>query len=137
MGKSGRVVIPEDELVFTFSRSGGPGGQNVNKVNSKATLFFDVENSSVLSDQQKRMIKAKLANRINKDGVLQVVSQEYRTQAANKKAATDRFAELLQKALTSKRRRKKTKVPKSAKRKRLQKKKERGEIKKMRKPVDY
>lgn len=130
------IVISDDEIVFTFTRSGGPGGQNVNKVNSRVTLFFDIEKSAALSDYQKRVIRAKLATRISKDGVLRVVSQKYRTQAANKREATERFVELLQKALERKPVRKKTKVPRSAVRKRLNKKKQRGETKKLRKNVD-
>ena len=129
------IVISEDELVFKFSRSSGPGGQNVNKVSTRVTLFFNIENSTALSHHQKRLIKTRLSTRISKDGVLRVVSQKFRTQPANKRAAIERFTELVSQALTGKPPRTKTPVPKSAKLKRLKNKKFRGEIKKLRKPV--
>src|SRR5664280_3566590 len=79
--------------------SGGPGGQNVNKVATKVTLTFDVAASPSLTDAQRDRIRARLATRISKDGVLQVVSQRHRTQGANRAAALERFVELLRDAL--------------------------------------
>ena len=128
------VRICEDELVFAFSRSSGPGGQNVNKVSSRVTLYFDVANTASLSDYQKRRIAAKLSSRINKDGVLRVVCQKFRTQAANRRLAVERLGELLTEAIARKTPRRKTKIPPSTKRKRLEDKKRRGETKKLRKP---
>lgn len=128
------VCVCDDELVFAFSRSSGPGGQNVNKVSSRVTLYFDVANTTSLSDYQKRRITAKLRNRINKDGVLRVVCQKFRTQAANRRFAVERLGELLTEALARKTPRRKTRIPPSTKRKRLKDKKRRGETKKLRKP---
>jgi len=120
------ISIPESELSFAASRSGGPGGQNVNKVSTKITLSFDVDRSAALSDDQKRRIAEKLATRINNDGILQVVSQRTRSQEMNRADAVERFAELLRKALTPRRARFKTRLPRAAKEQRLQEKKKRS-----------
>lgn len=126
------VFISEDELVFRFSRSGGPGGQNVNKVNTRVTVLFDVANSRSFSDAQKEWILKGLASRADKNGVIRVVSQRYRTQKANRRAAVERLEELLREALKKKKVRKKTRVPEAAKRKRLEKKRQRGFLKRQR-----
>src|SRR5213079_1940233 len=105
------VSIPEDELHFDASRSGGPGGQNVNKVSTRVTLTFDVLHSSALPSEQRRRILARLRTRINKDGLLRVVSQRTRSQELNREDVTARFAELSAAALTKQRPRMKTKVP--------------------------
>src|SRR5215510_14223835 len=114
------VLIPEHEIRITASRSGGPGGQNVNKVSSKVTLAFDVRGSSVLSEDKKRKILGKLATRINKNGILQIVSQRTRSQELNRTDALTRFCELLRQALTPKRERVKTRVSATAKQQRLE-----------------
>jgi ribosome-associated protein len=124
------LLIPENELSFSASRSGGPGGQNVNKVSSKVTLAFNLRESSALSDEQKRKIAGKLATRINKDGVLQVVSQKTRSQDLNRADVIDRFAQLLRRALTPQAPRIKTRVPAVAKRQRVDKKRKHGITKK-------
>ena len=128
---SGNFIL-EDELVFKFSRGGGPGGQNVNKVNTRVTVLFDVANSRSFSDEQKKRILKGLASRADKDGVIRVVSQRHRTQKANRDAAVERLEELLTGALKKKKVRKKTRVPEAAKRERLEKKKRRGFLKKQR-----
>jgi ribosome-associated protein len=120
------LVIPEEEIRFTASRSGGPGGQNVNKVSSKVTLAFDVRGSTALSDEQKRRITGRLATRINKEGILQVASQKTRSQELNRADVLARFAELLRLALTPRRERIKTRVTAAAKKQRLQEKKKRS-----------
>src|SRR4029450_2501462 len=120
------VLIPENEVRMTASRSGGPGGQNVNKVSSKVTLTFDVHGSSVLSEEQKRKILGKLATRISKEGILQVVSQRTRSQELNRHDALTRFCELLRQALTPQGARSKTRVSGAAKQQRLEEKKKRG-----------
>lgn len=94
------LVIPDEELRFTASRSGGPGGQNVNKVNSRVTLLFDVDGSRVLTVDQKARLRERLAGRISSAGLLRVVSQRHRTQAANRRAAQQRFEDVLRQALT-------------------------------------
>lgn len=124
-----KVVIPEDELKFTASRSSGPGGQNVNKLNTRVTLWFDVLNSANLSDRQKQLVLRKLASRINKDGVLQVDSQQYRSQSANRNAAIENFKEMLTEALRRKKPRKKTIMPRAVKEARIRAKKLRGRLK--------
>lgn len=93
------VIIGEDELSFTFSRSSKPGGQNVNKISSRVTLLFNVTNSPSLSEQHKHQIMAHLKTRINKEGVLRVVSQRHRSQAANRETVVERFVVLLEEAL--------------------------------------
>jgi ribosome-associated protein len=116
------VLIPENEVRITASRSGGPGGQNVNKVSSKVTLSFDVRGSAVLSEEQKRKIMGRLATRISKEGILQVVSQRTRSQELNRLDALARFSELLRRALTPQAPRIKTRVSEAAKRRRVDEK---------------
>jgi len=130
-----KIHIRDDQLVFKFSRSSGPGGQNVNKVNTKVAVFFNVTASENFTEAQKRRILKELAGRADKQGVIKVSSQRYRTQKANRTAAIDRLAELLRCALKRKPVRKKTKVPHSAKEKRLAEKKRRSLLKQQRAKV--
>lgn len=127
-----QVAIPEDELAFTASLSGGPGGQHVNKASTRVTLWFDVVNSPSLSPEQKDLVMSRLANRIGKDGVLRVICQQTRSQAENKVLAVERFVELLRDALKQVPERKKTRVSKGAKLRRLEEKKQRGSLKQAR-----
>jgi ribosome-associated protein len=123
------LSLPDDEIRFTFSRSGGPGGQNVNKLNTRATLWFDVAGSPTLSESQKEKVLQRLGNRISKEGVLQVVSMQSRSQLTNREEALQRFVGLLAGALVEKPVRKKTRVSKGAKERRLQAKKRKSTIK--------
>ena len=132
-----RIFIREDSLVFKFSRSSGPGGQNVNKVNTRVTVFFDVVGSESFLQEQKKQILERLATRADKDGVIRVVSQKHRTQKANRTAAVERFVELLRGALEKKAVRKKTIVPEKARRKRLEEKKRRSMLKQQRAKKDF
>jgi len=133
----GHTSISEDELVAKVSRSGGPGGQNVNKLNTRVTLFLDVANSDNFTDAQKRRIRTTLSTRVDKHGVLRVVSQKHRTQEANRRAALERLCELLAEALKPRPVRKKTKVPARARRQRLKDKKHRSAIKNQRTTKDW
>ena len=126
------IIIDEDELTFTASRSAGPGGQNVNKVNTRITLWFNVIASPSLSQEQKERIQARLPTRISKDGILRVVSQGSRSQLANREAAIERFISLLQDVLTDLPPRKKTKASRQAKARRMDEKKQQGIKKKQR-----
>lgn len=121
-----------DELSFTASRSSGPGGQNVNKVSTKITLHFDVQNSTLLTPDQKEILLKKLATHLTKEGVLQLQAQEKRSQLHNKELALIKFDKLLAKAFTVKKLRKATKPGKAAKQKRVNDKKLRGEKKQWR-----
>jgi ribosome-associated protein len=126
------ISINEGELVFKASRSSGPGGQNVNKLNTRVTLLFDVRNCPSLSDLQKQRILTRLASRADKNGVLRVVSQKFRTQKANRRAAVERFRQLLSDALKTRPARKKTRVPYAAKQRRFEEKRRRSLLKEQR-----
>jgi len=126
------LTITDNELRFAFSRSGGPGGQNVNKVSSRVTLLFDVTSSPALSDDQRQRIMNKLQTRINREGVLRVVCQKYRNQSANREEAINRFVDLLRQALKKKTPRKKSRVSQTAIEKRMAEKKLRGQLKQKR-----
>ena len=127
-----RLSIPDDELEFTASRSGGPGGQHVNKVSSRVTLWFDIAGSPSLTSGHKRRLRERLATRISKDGVLRVVCQAHRSQAANRRGAGERFAELLRVALERRKPRRKTVVPRGVRRRRVENKRLRGRLKRER-----
>jgi ribosome-associated protein len=123
----------ENEFKFKTSRSGGPGGQNVNKVNTKVELRFKIVLSELLTDNEKNLLFEKLKNRINSDGELIIVSQSERSQVKNKKDVEDKFYFLVSKALTIPKTRKATIPTFSSKLNRLEDKKKHGSIKKTRK----
>ena len=123
------LEIPDEELSFATARSGGPGGQNVNKLETKVILRFGLAGSPSLTDEQKARLRERLATRITKEGVLQVASQRHRTQAANREAAVERFAELMAEGLREEAPRKKTRVPRAAKKRRVEEKRRRGQRK--------
>lgn len=120
------------ELVFTTSRSSGPGGQNVNKVNTKVTLKFDLVNSLTLTDEQKYFLAQKLSKHLTKEGVLVMSAQEKRSQLENKEAVVKKLEKLLSKAFEKKKVRKATKPSKGSIQQRIKKKKIRSERKKWR-----
>jgi ribosome-associated protein len=131
------IYINEDEIVVKVSRSSGPGGQNVNKVNTRVTLFFDVAACETLSQTQKQRILARLATRSDKNGVLRVASQKFRTQSANRTAAMERLCRLLGEALAPPPIRKRTRAPARAHEKRLEQKKRRSALKRLRSGRDF
>ena len=132
---TGDTGISEGDIVYRFSRSAGPGGQNVNKLNTRVTLLFDIDHSRGLTAEQKQRLFDRLSSRISDDGLLTVVSQRHRTQSANRKSAQNRLVELLKFALRDMPVRKETDVPHGEKRKRLLRKRRRSEIKQLRRPV--
>ena len=119
----------ESEISYTASRSSGPGGQNVNKVNTRVTLRFDVMQSLILTAHQKTLVNNKLNNRINKEGQLIVACEETRSQLRNKEIALELLHQLVAMALKPVVKRKATKPSRSAKLKRLKNKKKLGEKK--------
>jgi ribosome-associated protein len=127
-----KIEICDDDLVFKASRSSGPGGQNVNKLNTRVTLLLDVLKCKVLSDSQKQQVLARLSTRVDKDGVVRVVSQKFRSQKENRDAALARLEQLLRDALKELPVRRPTKVPVTAHRKRLDAKKRRSILKQQR-----
>lgn len=131
-----RERIPLNELVFSASRSGGPGGQNVNKVNTRVELRFDVRNTAYLNDTEKEKIFLRLRKRINSDGVLIITSQSERTQFMNKKKSEEKFFSLIAAALTDKPGRKLTQPTSASKKERLEKKKIRSNVKRLRRDAD-
>ena len=122
-----------NEVSFNFSRSGGKGGQNVNKVETKVELVFNINKSIYLNDEQKELLSAILQNRLDKNGNLRIISQTERFQNANRKIASEKFLELIEKSLKKKKKRIKTKVPASVKIKILETKRKQSEKKKLRK----
>ena len=124
--------IDDDELRFEFARSSGPGGQNVNKVETKVRLLFDLRASRSLDGRQRAVIEERLATRITKAGVLHVTSQRHRNREANRRATIDRFVELLGAALEEDTPRVRTKVPKAVRKKRLESKRRRSQKKALR-----
>ena len=126
------LTIDENELDYEFARSSGPGGQNVNKVETKVTLRFDIGGSRSLDEAQKGQVRERLATRITRDDVLRVTSQRHRTREANRHAAIARFIELIDDALRERAPRKPTRISKAAKRRRLEDKRRRSRKKAMR-----
>ena len=121
--------IPASELQLEFSRSTGPGGQHVNKVETRVTILFDIDASEVLNDHQRSILKEMLRSRVSKDGVLRVSCEESRSQATNRELARERFAGLIREALRSRKKRVPTKATRASKRRRMDEKRKRGDIK--------
>ncbi len=126
------LEIPDGEFEFATSRSSGPGGQNVNKVNTRVTLLWNVDTSPSVTVRQRALLRERLAGRISRGGILRVSSQRHRTQLANREAALARFAELVAGALSEAPRRAPASVPASVDRKRLEAKRRRSRLKRER-----
>ncbi|WPD20855.1 MAG: alternative ribosome rescue aminoacyl-tRNA hydrolase ArfB [Candidatus Electrothrix scaldis] len=125
-------IIPAAELFFSYSRSSGKGGQHVNKVNTKVSLIFDLEASPSLTEEQKTLLKQRLGNRLNKQGILRLDGDRQRSQRGNQEEVIQRFISLLRDALYIQKSRKKTKPSRNAKQRRLQQKKQRSQLKQQR-----
>lgn len=124
-----RLAIPEEELLFSASRGGGPGGQHVNKVASRITLRFDVTNSPSLNDDQRQRLLAKLSSRLTRDGVLLLSSHESRSQTANREEVIRRFAQLLREGLVRPKKRRPTRPTRGSRERRIESKKRRSGVK--------
>ena len=127
-----KLVIPSKEVKWRFSRSSGPGGQNVNKVESRVEIVFNLEDSEVLNEYQKKILKVNLKNKLVKNSLCLAV-QEYRNQLLNRQLALIKISSIIRNALNKPSKlRKSTKPTKASKRKRIEFKKKRGELKKTR-----
>lgn len=131
------IIDLTDEISFQTARSGGRGGQHINKVETAVTGYFSIEASQFLTEEEKKILKEKLAHRINSKGMLYVKSQTHRTQLANKEEVLKKMQALIAQALTKKKKRLATQVHKAVKEKRLESKKKKGEIKSSRKKIDF
>ena len=130
--------IPDlsSEFIFQASRSSGPGGQNVNKVNSKIELRFNIQESSILNENQKEILSSKLSSKISTEGFFIIVSQRDRSQLVNKEDAISKFYQLIEKALRPVKLRKSTRPTRSSVEKRLTGKRMKADIKQNRQKLD-
>lgn len=134
---SARIKIDDNELEFSFARSSGPGGQNVNKVNSKAVMCWNpYESPSLPPDVRERFLKS-FGNKLTTDGRMIISADESRDQARNMDICREKLAEMLRSVATAPKKRKPTKPSKAAKEKRITSKKKHGDIKKNRQKIDY
>ena len=126
------IILDENELQFEFVRASGPGGQNVNKVSSAVQLRFDVRNSPSLPEAVRERLLLLARNRVSEQGVLVIEARRFRTQEKNRQDALDRLVNLIRGAAEKPKIRKKTGPTEAARRRRLEAKRRRGEIKRVR-----
>src|SRR5262245_31884668 len=129
------LAIPDAELSFTFARSGGPGGQNVNKVSSKAVLRWDLAANTSLPEEVKARLRGQERRRVTTEGELVITSQTHRDQERNKQECLDRLVEMVRRALAAPKPRKATKPTRGSKQRRLAAKRRRSEAKAARRAV--
>ncbi|WP_420147793.1 alternative ribosome rescue aminoacyl-tRNA hydrolase ArfB [Spirosoma sp.] len=127
----------QPELTYQFARSGGAGGQNVNKVATKAELRFNVRTSTLLTDDERAILEEKLANKLTTEGELVLTHQTERTQLANKEKVTKKFYRIIEKAFEKPKPRKATKPSKASVEERIAGKKRKSDVKAARKKVDF
>jgi len=130
------VVIPSEVIDWQFARSGGPGGQHVNRTSTKAMLRFDVARSPHLPDDVRRRVVARAGSRVGSDGTLVITSQVHRDQARNVAECLDKLSDLVRRSLTPPKRRRATRTPRSAIADRLESKKRRSHTKRLRQRPD-
>jgi len=131
-----QLAVPLSELDFRFSRSGGPGGQHVNRTATRVELLFDVAHSPSLTEEQRQRLLKRLAGRIDSEGILRVAAQSERSQLRNRREAIERLQTLLRQALYIPKRRRRSRVPRWARERRLAEKRRRSETKRYRHKVD-
>lgn len=131
-----RLTIPDSELEFRATRSGGPGGQHANTSATRIELTWNVRTSPSLSDRRRELLLSRIGNRLDSEGTLRLVCDTHRSQHRNRQEVVERFAELVAGALRPVKKRKKTRPPRASKERRLEKKKQRGRVKKLRGRVD-
>ncbi|HEY8165828.1 MAG TPA: alternative ribosome rescue aminoacyl-tRNA hydrolase ArfB [Gemmatimonadaceae bacterium] len=129
---TGDVSIPQSELTVRVSRSSGAGGQHVNKTSSRVEITWNINSSTAISDEQREILRTRLASRLTEDGTLRVVSSETRSQTRNRAIAEERLTDTVRKALTPRKKRKPTRRPKSADEARLATKRRHSEKKRER-----
>ena len=137
MSASGSDIrIPEAELSFEFMRSSGPGGQNVNKVETAVRLLFDAGLSSSITDEVRARLMRLAGRKMGKDGILRIQARRFRTQEANRRDALERLSELIKRASTAPKVRRKTRPPRSVNERRLEYKRRASRIKEKRRRPD-
>lgn len=131
-----KIQIPQSELIFKASRSSGPGGQNVNKLNTKISAEVDIANCSFLTDAQKSTVLRKLSARLTKDNRLIVESQQFRSQKANRDFAVEKLTKIIGNALKRPKKRRPTRPTRSSVEKRLKSKKMKSQLKQQRRKFE-
>jgi len=131
-----KIEIPQTEIIFKASRSSGPGGQNVNKLNTKISAEIDIPNCGFLKAEQKTIVLKKLANRLTKDNRLIVESQKFRSQKANRDSAVEKLTDIIENALKRPKTRRPTRPTRTAVEKRLKSKKMKSQLKQQRRKIE-